>query len=167
MPESEDASRAQTRSKLSIEAAPETRRLDHQEAHHARPAQLLGRLLRWALQSRNTKSRLGSPTKACASSPPGSQAIQPAFTSIPRSRSCSSSAPRWAAGKRAVDYGMAEALAFASLVQQGIPIRMSGQDQPPRHLQPAAFRAASTSKTKQEYVPLQHIADGQAALRNL
>src|SRR6202041_2491524 len=31
-------------------------------------------------------------------------------------------------GKRAVDYGMAEALAFASLVKSGIPVRLSGQD---------------------------------------
>jgi len=31
-------------------------------------------------------------------------------------------------GKRAVDYGMAEALAFASLVKAGVPVRMSGQD---------------------------------------
>src|SRR6266853_1496331 len=32
------------------------------------------------------------------------------------------------AGKRAVDYGMAEALAFGSLVKHGIPVRLSGQD---------------------------------------
>ena len=31
-------------------------------------------------------------------------------------------------GKRPLDYGMAEALAFASLVRQGIPVRMTGQD---------------------------------------
>ncbi len=33
-----------------------------------------------------------------------------------------------AAGKRPIDYGMAEALAFASLLTGGVPIRMSGQD---------------------------------------
>src|SRR5208283_5266317 len=32
------------------------------------------------------------------------------------------------AGKRPVDYGMAEALAFASLVKSGIHVRFSGQD---------------------------------------
>ena len=32
------------------------------------------------------------------------------------------------AGQRAVDYGMAEALAFASLVKAGTPVRFSGQD---------------------------------------
>src|SRR5213595_366438 len=31
-------------------------------------------------------------------------------------------------GNRAVDYGMAEALAFASLVKAGVPVRLSGQD---------------------------------------
>src|SRR3989475_6856925 len=31
-------------------------------------------------------------------------------------------------GKRAVDYGMAEALAFASLVKAAVPVRLSGQD---------------------------------------
>src|SRR5213593_4110462 len=31
-------------------------------------------------------------------------------------------------GKKLLDYGMAEALAFASLVKQGIPVRLSGQD---------------------------------------
>src|SRR6266568_3250027 len=31
-------------------------------------------------------------------------------------------------GKRPVDYGMAEALAFASLAKQGVPVRLSGQD---------------------------------------
>ena len=31
-------------------------------------------------------------------------------------------------GKKPLDYGMAEALAFASLVKQGIPVRLSGQD---------------------------------------
>ena len=32
------------------------------------------------------------------------------------------------AGEKPIDYGMAEALAFASLVENGIPVRLSGQD---------------------------------------
>ncbi len=32
------------------------------------------------------------------------------------------------AGKRPVDYGMAEALAFGSLLASGTPVRLSGQD---------------------------------------
>ncbi|MGH9379489.1 MAG: 2-oxoglutarate dehydrogenase E1 component [Thermoanaerobaculia bacterium] len=31
-------------------------------------------------------------------------------------------------GERAVDYGMAEALAFASLLEEGVPVRLTGQD---------------------------------------
>jgi 2-oxoglutarate dehydrogenase E1 component len=31
-------------------------------------------------------------------------------------------------GKRPIDYGMAEALAFGSLVKQGTPVRLTGQD---------------------------------------
>ena len=35
---------------------------------------------------------------------------------------------RMSAGERPIDFGMAEALAFASLVERGIPVRLSGQD---------------------------------------
>ena len=35
---------------------------------------------------------------------------------------------RMSAGEKPIDYGMAEALAFASLVENGIPVRLSGQD---------------------------------------
>src|SRR5581483_1041660 len=33
-----------------------------------------------------------------------------------------------AAGKRAIDFGMSEALAFATLLEDGVPVRLSGQD---------------------------------------
>ena len=32
------------------------------------------------------------------------------------------------AGEKPIDYGMAEALAFASLVETGVPVRLAGQD---------------------------------------
>jgi 2-oxoglutarate dehydrogenase E1 component len=35
---------------------------------------------------------------------------------------------RMAAGERPIDYGMAEALAFGSLLESGIPVRLAGQD---------------------------------------
>lgn len=64
-------------------------------------------------------------------------------------------------GKRAVDYGMAEALAFASLVKAGVPVRMSGQD-----CRRGTFNQRHSVlldiENEQEYVPLQHIAEGQA-----
>jgi len=64
-------------------------------------------------------------------------------------------------GKKPVDYGMAEALAFASLVKQGIPVRLSGQDS-----RRATFNQRHSMlldiQDETEYVPLRHISPGQA-----
>src|SRR5580700_8049896 len=65
------------------------------------------------------------------------------------------------AGKRDVDYGMAEALAFASLVKAGIPIRMSGQDTR-RGTFNQRHSVLLDIENETEYVPLQHIAADQA-----
>ena len=69
-------------------------------------------------------------------------------------------------GKKPVDYGMAEALAFASLVKQGIPVRLSGQDS-----RRATFNQRHSVlidiQDESEYVPLRHIAPGQARMRHL
>jgi 2-oxoglutarate dehydrogenase E1 component len=66
-----------------------------------------------------------------------------------------------ATGQKPVDYGMAEALAFASLVKQGIPVRLSGQDS-----RRATFNQRHSVlidiQDETEYVPLQNIAPGQA-----
>jgi 2-oxoglutarate dehydrogenase E1 component len=64
-------------------------------------------------------------------------------------------------GKRAVDYGMAEALAFANLVKQGIPIRLSGQDTR-RGTFNQRHSVLLDIENEQEYVPLEHISEGQA-----
>jgi len=64
-------------------------------------------------------------------------------------------------GKRDVDYGMAEALAFASLVKAGIPIRMSGQDSR-RGTFNQRHSVLLDIENETEYVPLQNIAPGQA-----
>jgi len=64
-------------------------------------------------------------------------------------------------GKRDLDYGMAEALAFASLVKQGIPIRMSGQDSR-RGTFNQRHSVLLDIENEQEYVPLQNIAADQA-----
>ena len=65
-------------------------------------------------------------------------------------------------GKKPLDYGMAEALAFASLVKQGIRVRMSGQDS-----RRATFNQRHSvlidTEDESEYVPLGNIAPGQAA----
>src|SRR5258706_456090 len=64
-------------------------------------------------------------------------------------------------GKRPVDYGMAEALAFGTLLLSGPPVRLTGQDTRrgtfnQRH---AAF---VDTRTEAEYVALEHLAPGQA-----
>ena len=65
-------------------------------------------------------------------------------------------------GKKPVDYGMAEALAFASLVKQGIPVRLSGQDS-----RRATFNQRHSVlldiEDETEYVPLRHIAPSQGS----
>src|SRR5882762_3156372 len=65
-------------------------------------------------------------------------------------------------GKRPVDYGMAEALAFASLVKQGVPVRLSGQDSR-RGTFNQRHSVLFDIEDETEYVPLRHIAPGQAA----
>ncbi|MFZ0684150.1 MAG: 2-oxoglutarate dehydrogenase E1 component [Terriglobales bacterium] len=64
-------------------------------------------------------------------------------------------------GKKPLDYGMAEALAFASLVKQGIPVRLSGQD-----ARRATFNQRHSVlidiQDESEYVPLRNIAATQA-----
>jgi len=64
-------------------------------------------------------------------------------------------------GKRPVDYGMAEALAFGSLVRAGVPVRLSGQDSR-RGTFNQRHSVLLDIETEQEYVPLQHISDEQA-----
>jgi 2-oxoglutarate dehydrogenase E1 component len=64
-------------------------------------------------------------------------------------------------GKRPVDYGMAEALAFGSLLMQGVHVRLSGQD-----TQRGTFNhrhdVLVDVNNEREYFPLQHISPDQA-----
>jgi 2-oxoglutarate dehydrogenase E1 component len=64
-------------------------------------------------------------------------------------------------GKRPIDYGMAEALAFASLVTSGVPVRMSGQDS-----RRGTFNHRHSYlidvEDESEYMPLQHLSPDQA-----
>src|SRR5271154_176394 len=65
------------------------------------------------------------------------------------------------AGKRPVDYGMAEALAFASLAKAGIPVRLSGQDSR-RGTFNQRHSVLIDIENENEYVPLENISTGQA-----
>ena len=64
-------------------------------------------------------------------------------------------------GTRPVDYGMAEALAFGTLLRQGTPVRLSGQDTR-RGTFNQRHAALVDIETEEEYVPLEHVAPGQA-----
>jgi 2-oxoglutarate dehydrogenase E1 component len=64
-------------------------------------------------------------------------------------------------GKRALDYGFAEALAFGSLVLEGTPIRLTGQDS-----QRGTFNQRHAvlidTVTEHNYLPLSHLSPRQA-----
>jgi 2-oxoglutarate dehydrogenase E1 component len=64
-------------------------------------------------------------------------------------------------GKRPVDYGMAEALAFGSLVKADVPVRLSGQDSR-RGTFNQRHSVLIDIENENEYVPLENIAPGQA-----
>ena len=66
-----------------------------------------------------------------------------------------------AQGKRAVDYGMAEALAFASLLLRGLPVRLTGQDTR-RGTFNQRHSALVDVENEREHVPLEHLAAEQA-----
>ncbi len=65
------------------------------------------------------------------------------------------------ASKLPVDYGMAEALAFGSLLVEGVPIRLSGQDSR-RGTFNHRHSVLIDTENEQEYVPLCHLTPDQA-----
>src|SRR5690242_23424 len=64
-------------------------------------------------------------------------------------------------GSRPVDYGMAEALAFATLLVAGVPVRLTGQDTR-RGTFNQRHAALIDTQNEAEYVPLEHLAADQA-----
>jgi len=85
----------------------------------------------------------------------------PAFHIHPKIKKLLEQRAEMGKGKRSVDYGMAEALAFASLVKAGTPVRLSGQDSR-RGTFNQRHSVLLDIENEQEYVPLQHISPGQA-----
>jgi 2-oxoglutarate dehydrogenase E1 component len=63
-------------------------------------------------------------------------------------------------GERKVDFGMAEALAFASVLEEGCPIRLTGQDSK-RGTFSHRHSALVDFESGEEYVPLQHLSPRQ------
>ena len=64
------------------------------------------------------------------------------------------------AGKRPIDYGAAELFAFASLLEAGTPVRLSGQDSE-RGTFNQRHAVLVDTETEQKYFPLAHLRDGQ------
>ncbi len=64
-------------------------------------------------------------------------------------------------GKRPLDYGMAEALALGTLLRQGTPIRLSGQDSR-RGTFNQRHSVLIDTENEVQYMPLQHISRDQA-----
>ncbi len=64
-------------------------------------------------------------------------------------------------GKRSFDYGMAELLAFASLVTSGTPVRLTGQDSQ-RGTFNQRHSVLTDVQTESKYTPLQHMLGKQA-----
>ncbi|HEY6251751.1 MAG TPA: 2-oxoglutarate dehydrogenase E1 component [Candidatus Angelobacter sp.] len=64
-------------------------------------------------------------------------------------------------GKQPLDYGMAEALAFGSLLVENTPVRLSGQDSR-RGTFNHRHSVLIDVENEQEYVPLCHLSSGQA-----
>ena len=66
-----------------------------------------------------------------------------------------------AAGNKPLDWGMAEALAFGSLLWEGVPVRVSGQDS-----RRATFNQRQAvhydTKTEEIYIPLANLSEAQA-----
>ncbi len=68
-------------------------------------------------------------------------------------------------GKRAFDYGMAELLAFASLVKAGTPVRLTGQDSQ-RGTFNQRHSVLTDIETEAKYVPLAHLGGAKFEVYN-
>ncbi len=68
---------------------------------------------------------------------------------------------KMAAGAMPLNWGFAENLAYASLLQAGFPIRLTGQDVG-RGTFSHRHAVLHNQKDGSDYIPLQHIGDGQA-----
>ena len=66
-----------------------------------------------------------------------------------------------AEGQRPFDYGMAEAVALASLLEKGTPVRLSGQDSE-RGTFNQRHSVLIDTETEQPWIPLEHIGKDQA-----
>ncbi|HEY4972744.1 MAG TPA: 2-oxoglutarate dehydrogenase E1 component, partial [Steroidobacteraceae bacterium] len=78
----------------------------------------------------------------------------------PRVAQVISNRAKMAAGEMPLDWGMAESLAYASLLEDGVAVRISGQDSG-RGTFFHRHAVLHDQNTGRRFIPLQHIKDGQ------
>ena len=77
---------------------------------------------------------------------------------------CSSAAARWSRPAKGIDWSMAEHLAFGTLLNEGFPVRLSGQDSE-RGTFSQRHSVLIDQETERRYTPLKYVAPDQAPLR--
>lgn len=86
--------------------------------------------------------------------------IPPSFHVHPKIKRLLEQRAQMGRGQAPVDFGMAEALAFGSLLRQGVPVRISGQD-----TQRGTFNQRHSVlvdvENEEKYIPLCHVAPNQ------
>ncbi len=87
--------------------------------------------------------------------------VPPGFSRHPRLERSRKARLEMARGERPLDWSAAEALAFASLATEGLPVRLSGQDSA-RGTFSQRHAVLYDFENGRPYVPLQHLAPGQA-----
>jgi 2-oxoglutarate dehydrogenase E1 component len=101
-----------------------------------------------------TREKIAEITAGLVRTPPGFH-VHPKIVKLLEQRS------EMGQGKRPFDYGFAELLAYGSLVLQGNPVRLTGQD-----TQRGTFNQRHAvlvdNKTEEEYLPLAHLSPDQA-----
>ena len=131
------------------------------EAAAARVARTTGMTTRAAATSLSMKWTPDSPRKNSAKLPRRLTTYPADFHIHPKVKKLLEQRAEMGAGKRLVDYGMAEALALGGLVKAGVPVRLTGQDTR-RGTFNQRHSVLLDIENEQEYVPLENIAEGQA-----
>jgi 2-oxoglutarate dehydrogenase E1 component len=103
----------------------------------------------------------GVPAKELAEATRGLTSYPRGFHIHPKVKKLLEQRAEMGTGKRPVDYGMAEALAFATLLKQGVPVRLSGQDSR-RGTFNQRHSALVDTETEEVFFPLARLGGEQA-----
>ena len=87
--------------------------------------------------------------------------IPPDFNAHKVVRRCSSAAARWSTSGEGIDWSMAEHLSIGSLLAEGFPVRLSGQDSE-RGTFSQRHAVLIDQETERRWTPLKHVANDQA-----